>query len=224
MIKTIRRFRALALPLLIAASLSACATGRSVVDIAPLMAPATNGTAFAKITEVNDLRSFEASPKDAGTPSLRDSSQIGDKAITSRAIARKRNGYGMALGDIVLPEGKTVAGLVRAAAQRALQNKGYTVVDDTSPQYPAALPVGVDVIDFWSWFSPGFATATLRFKSTVRLKSDPIVGPDAPLVESHLSDETMAAFESTWADMIKRGVDDLSLRIEERIKPAGTSH
>jgi hypothetical protein len=34
----------------------------------------------------------------------------------------------------------------------------------------------------------------------------------------------MAAFESTWADMIKRGVDDLSLRIEERIKPAGTSH
>ena len=216
--KTTSLVRVLALPALLALALSACAAGRSVIVVTPPAGAATDGKAFAKIMEVRDLRKFEASPSDAGTPSLGDASEINDKSITSRAVARKRGGFGLALGDVLLPEGQTVSGLVRGAAQKAFQEKGYTVVDETSPQYATALPLSIDIVEFWSWFSPGFFTVRIDFKSTLNITGDSVVGPSAPPVTSHVSNETQAVFESTWTDLVQRGVNDLSEKMKERIK------
>jgi hypothetical protein len=215
-----RRLLNLALPLFCAAALSACALGRSEVDIKAPTGAATNGTAFAKIVTVDDNRVFEASPSDAGTPSLQDASEITNKAITSRAIARKRGGYGNALGDVVLPEGKTVAGLVRSAAQKALQDKGYTVVEQGAPQYAAAAPLSIEIADFWSWVAPGFFTMNTEFKSTLNLTGDALVGTDPVRVVSHFKDTPFAVTEGVWADLVERGVNDISDQIEHAIKPA----
>lgn len=212
--------RTLALPTFLALALSACALGRSVIDVAPPSASASalDAKAFAKIVEVRDSRKFEASPSDAGTPSLQSASEINDKNITSRAVARKRGGFGMALGDVVLPEGQTVSGLVRGAAQKALQEKGYAVVDEGSPRYAAALPLSIDIVDFWSWFSPGFASVKIDFKGTLNMSGDSIVGPDSPPVTSRVSYETVVVFESTWSDLVRRGIIDLGEKMRERIK------
>jgi hypothetical protein len=210
--------RNLAVPLLLAFSLSACALGRSTIDIKPPASTATDAKAFAKIVKVEDLRVFEAAPSDAGTPSLENADEITDKKITARAVARKRGGYGAALGDVVLPEGKTVAGLIRSAATRALQEKGYAVVEEGSPQYATALPLSIQIIDFWSWVAPGFWTMNLEFKSTLKLEGDALVGADPPAVVSHLKDYPMAVTDGTWADMVQRGINDVSDKIRDEIK------
>jgi hypothetical protein len=49
---------------------------------------------------VTDQRTFEARPRDASIPSLKEEADLTNRAITVRAIARKRGGFGMALGDI----------------------------------------------------------------------------------------------------------------------------
>src|SRR5579862_3762801 len=77
--RAVARFSKLALPLLLAFSLSACALGRSVVDITPPQSTATDTKAYAKIVAVTDDRLFEAAPEDAGTPSLGDAKEITDK-------------------------------------------------------------------------------------------------------------------------------------------------
>jgi len=221
--RTVSLLRNFALPLLLAFSLSACAIGRSAVDIAPPTSMATDSKAFAKIVKVEDLRVFEASPSDAGTPSLENASEITDKTITSRAIARKRGGFGMALGDIVLPEGKTVAGLVRSAAQKALQDKGYAVVEEGSPHYAAAQPLNIEIIEFWSWVAPGALAMQLDFKSTLKLSGESLVVADPSTVSSHLHDQAMAVFDTTWADLTQRGLADVGDKIKDAIKtPPGS--
>jgi hypothetical protein len=218
--RAINLLRTLALPLLCAVTLSACALGRSEVNVTAPTGAATNGKAFAKIVAVDDNRVFEAAPSDAGTPSLQNASEITNKAITSRAIARKRGGYGQAFGDVVLPEGKTVAGLVRSAAQKALQDKGYTVVDDGAPQYATASPLSIEIVDFWSWVAPGFFNMNTEFKSTLKLTGDALVGADPLPVVVHFKDTPLAVTEGVWADLVQRGVNDVSDKIEQALKPA----
>jgi hypothetical protein len=221
--RTVSLLGRLALPLLLAFSLSACAIGRSAVDIALPTSTATDSKAFVKIVKVEDLRVFEASPPDAGTPSLENANEITDKTITSRAIARKRGGYGMALGDVVLPEGKTVAGLVRSAAQKALQDKGYAVVEEGSPHYAAAQPLNIEIIEFWSWVAPGAFAMQLDFKSTLKLSGESVLSANPSTVNSHLHDQPIAVFDSTWADLTQRGLNDVSDKIKEAIKtPPGS--
>ncbi|WP_336605487.1 hypothetical protein [Stutzerimonas stutzeri] len=58
-----------------------------------------------------DERTFESKPRSAGIPSLK-GGEINDTSITERAFARKRNGFGKALGDVVLPSGRTDSQLV----------------------------------------------------------------------------------------------------------------
>jgi hypothetical protein len=221
MSKGIFLLRKLAMPALLGLSLSACALGRDVVDISAPVSTATDSKAFVKIIDVKDDRHFEASPRDAGTPSLKDAADINDRNITAHAVARKRNGYGMALGDIVLPDSKTVASLAREAAQKALQDKGYALVNETSPHYADAKPLNIDITEFWAWIAPGFTSMTMEFKSTVTLTGDAIVGSGNNAASTHLTKGAIAAFESTWIDTIQRGVADLSDQIATKIKPAG---
>ncbi|HEX3973705.1 MAG TPA: hypothetical protein VHX19_20390 [Stellaceae bacterium] len=221
MIFDLNFLRRAAMPILLAVSLSACAVGRSEIEInAPVSAPPANARAFAKIVAVDDLRQFAAAPRDPSIPSLASAADINNKAITGRAVARKRGGMGMALGDIVLPEGKTVAGLVRAAAQKALQEKGYAVVDEASPQYANARPLRIAISDFWSWLSPGFASLSTEFKATLLLNGDALVGPGTVTVNGYVRKENFVVTESVWTKIIQEGTDELSNEIAAKIKPA----
>src|SRR5690606_19720516 len=89
-----------------------CAANRSVVDV---QVPALTSTGGQKVVIMAiDERTFETKPRSADIPSLK-GGEISDTSITERAIARKRNGYGKALGDVLLPSGRTVSQLVGAA-------------------------------------------------------------------------------------------------------------
>ena len=143
-------------------------------------------------------------------------------AASRRARFARKTGrsFGAALGDILLPPGQSVAALVRAAAQKALADKGYAVVEVGSPHYATATPLGIDIVQFWSWFSPGFASVRIDFKGELALHGAGVLGRDPTTVTSHVSHDGMAIFESDWTDLVQRGVQDLSQRIEEKVKPA----
>lgn len=218
--RTIRQFNVYLLPALLALLLSGCAVGRSTVEIKSPTALNTDTGTYARIVSVDDLRKFEASPDDPRTPSLENASQIADPDITARAVARKRGGFGKALGDILLSPGQSVANLVRAAARKALADKGYTVVESSSPRYATAASLDIGIPQFWAWFSPGFASVHIDFEATLTMHGDGLLDREPTTVTSHVTHEGMAIFESDWTDLVQRGVEDLSRRIEDNVKPA----
>jgi hypothetical protein len=198
-------------------ALSGCALGRDVVDVAPPTGVMATGTAVAKIVDVKDQRMFEASPRDPSTPSLQDVKDLGNPAITARAFARKRGGFGMAFGDIVLPEGRTIAGLVKAATQKALQEKGYRVVEEGSPDYARAIAVNVEVQKLWAWFSPGAFTVTVQCQASVDVSGGTFM-TSPTTVQGFGSTSGLVASNGDFADVMKQALNDLSEKMKAQIK------
>lgn len=116
-----------------ASILAGCALGRTTVDVsAPQGTNPTTGK-YVRIDSVQDKRIFTVKPPSADMASL-DPDEDSSDASKARAIGRKRNGYGKALGDVVLPEGKTASGLVENALATGFQEAGYIVVKQGDPQ------------------------------------------------------------------------------------------
>jgi hypothetical protein len=217
------RGRAMGVAILLALTLAACATSRSVVDIQPPVSRAAAGAGLARIGEVRDLRKFEIEPRDPAVPSLGDAAEISDPRITARALARKRNTFGKALGDVMLPEGSSVAALVRGAARKALQDAGYTVVDEKSPDYAKAPILAVDIEEFWAWITPGFSAITIEFNSLVALKGDALIGANGASAKGVANYAGQAVFESDWTKTIADGLDDLTDKMRARVRAPGAA-
>jgi hypothetical protein len=195
-----------------------CATSRGILDIqVPMTADPAAGPTVV-ITRVTDARPFEIDPRDPSVPSLK-GDEIGDKAITSRAIARKRNTYGMALGDILLPEGHSVEMLVREALATALRHRGYRVVQaeagaaGAGATDSAPIPLEADIRQYWSWFTPGFWALELEFEAILDLRS-PVVGTEQRTVRGYVLLHSQAATGGAWRNTINKGNDSLIREIE----------
>jgi len=194
-----------------------CATSRGILDVR-VPPPATpGGGKTVNIGVVKDARAFELKPRQASIPSLRDG-QISNTAITSRAIARKRNGYGKALGDILLPEGRTVEALVREALEKALQEKGYAVTQGAAPEGGTAVPMEVDIHQFWAWFTPGFWAVKLEFEGILEIRSPVTASGDKARVRGYVRLRSQAANSRAWLNTINKGIDSLVAEIKLNLK------
>ncbi len=211
--------KGMAIAIALGSSLSACAIDRSVVEIKSPTSTAAPTKAIAKITEIRDLRQFETNSPQASMPSLGDANEVKDPKFTSRAIGRKRNGYGMAMGDVMLPENTTVTTLVRNAAARALQDKGYRVVDQASPEFNTAPSLAIDIEQFWAWVQLGFFEGAMNFEARTTLLG-PLVDQNPAAVNATSRKMVGAAFESYWIEVVQNGIEDLVEKMKARIKPA----
>jgi len=189
-----------------------CATSRGILDV-PLPASQNLGSGPAvRIASVVDARGFERNPSDPSIPSLK-GGEIQDRAITTRAIARKRNGYGKAMGDILLPEGRAVTEIVGAAVARGLREGGYRVLASGDAGFDEAAPIDVEIRKLWMWFTPGFWAAHLEFRSAIGLR-----GPIPPLaagaeVPGYVRLATQAATTGAWTNTLNKGLDDLNVNL-----------
>jgi hypothetical protein len=52
------------------------------------------------------------------------------------------------------------------------------VVDADSPRYATASSLNIDIVQFWSWFSPGFASVRIDFKGALTLHGAELLGRD----------------------------------------------
>lgn len=196
---------------------SGCATNRGIVDLTVENVANPKTGDYVKIIKVTDNRKFELAPNSPSTPSLKNG-EIHDPAITSRAIARKRNGFGKALGDILLPEGKTVSGLVKDAVAASLKKAGYRVVEAGDSHYSQATPIEVQVETFWGWFTPGFWAVTLEFQSDVELKGNIKGLKKSPTVHGAAQVKTAMAATGSWVETFNQGLQDLIENIRKALK------
>lgn len=91
---------------------------------------------------------------------------------------------GISRAEILLPEGRTVEQIVREAAAKALAEKGYAVVAEESPEFANALPVNIEIQQFWSWFTPGAFLISVEFVGTVLLKGEVLAGSNEETVRA----------------------------------------
>ena len=203
--------------------LGGCAAGRSVVTahIDPGVNPSHGRS--VRIASVDDGRVFAADPPSANMPSLMHVGEIQDKGITSRAIARKRGGFGLALGDVLLPEGVTVQKLTRSAVTSALRQAGYRVLERSDAGYENAAPIAVRIDEFWSWFSPGFASVAVTFRGKVRLQGAIDAIQRGQDYSAEVRDEMMAVLESDWAAIVNKGLEALRAAITRGLGRQGVS-
>jgi hypothetical protein len=201
--------------------LAGCATSRSEIALhSPrVVAPAATTNSEQRVVvigTITDERTFEEAPSDPSTPSLGFGGA--DKAtadVKSRAIGRKRNGYGKALGDVLLQPGQTVESEIKENLTAAFMQAGYQVKDQADAG-PSALVVDVHIKQFWSWFTPGFWAVTLSSNIATDLA---FKGAQAPMaVSSHVEDKHAAATESDWIEITDKGLDAYRADVVHRMQ------
>ncbi len=200
------------------ASLAGCATSRGELNVMINQGDNPSSDKFVTIASVNDSRTFVLKAHDPSEPTLRDG-KIGDKNLTSRAIARKRNAYGKALGDILLPENRTVADIVREATVKTLREKGYVVIDKDSPDFSKATPLTITIKEFWCWISPGALTAALEHRETIDLSGTGLfVSGDSAEATGYIRLKSAAAGSSAWQNCLEKGVEAYMTDLKGKLK------
>ncbi|MFI8375545.1 flagellar biosynthesis protein [Pseudomonas helleri] len=187
--------------------LAGCATNRAEVNILPpgnSQTPAPSNGKKVYISTVDD-RVFHIKPSSFDIPSLK-YDEIDDKSITERAIARKRNNYNMAIGDVLLPKGRTVSELVADAVATAYRQAGYEVV--STPSARDVREVNVQIIEFWSWSTTeGVLDKMLQNKSYLQIKTH-----DAPAysVKTLVNEKVKVATDTDWKRVTEAGLEAIT--------------
>jgi len=199
--------------------LGGCATSRSVLDVPPPAASAAAQTSGKEVlvTSVRDRRSFEINPPSPSIPSL-DPGEDQSDTIKARAVGRKRNAFGKALGDILLKEGQTVETLTTASIRQAFAEKGYKVIDSKEQATGNTLFVEATVDKFWSWMNPGFASITLSTEISSNLTIKSSGSNKTATVSVKAADGFQTGMESNWVEVINKAlhayVDELKAKLE----------
>lgn len=195
---------------------SGCATNRGILDVSQTAVDNPDTGVAVAIVRVSDKRSFELDPRQADIPSLKNG-EIHNESITLRAIARKRNGFGKAMGDILLPEGETVTELVKGTVADAFRNSGYRVIEGTDPEFPNAIPIEVEINEFWAWMQPGFWQLTLHHRASIALSGplDALTGSDD--VRSEITEAFQTASGGNWMKTMSAGLAQLRNNVASKV-------
>ncbi len=199
--------------------ITGCAINRGILDVRMNVPMNASSGEAVKIVRVDDKRIFELNPRNASIPSLKNG-EINDKAITSRAVARKRNGFGKALGDILLPEDRTVSDLVKEAVAKAFIESGYRVVEKNDPDYASAKPVEVDIDRFWSWITMGFWALGLNFEAKIKITGGVPAFEGGKEISFSTKLHTQAATTRAWTNILNAGLKGLVEKIKLELKDA----
>ncbi len=206
----IRQPARFAVALVLGMGLAACATTRGEMALAvPETAVVSGGQRVAVIEQVLDARQFQVNPRDPSVPSLKAGAEYAlDAEGRKRAIARKRSGFGQALGDILLEGGETVETLSRDLVVQGLAERGYRVLEAGEPVPADALRVDVTVHEFWAWFTPGFWAVSMEAKLRLDFRTTGPAGSDAFSVAAYGINKGQSGREGNWREAYDRAFAD----------------
>ena len=182
-------------------AMTGCATSRSEIRLTDAPAPdAVASGSEVVIRSIEDARSFEEAPAHPGTPSLGWGGAAAATAeVKARAVGRKRNTYGRALGDVLLEPGDSVVDVVRQHLATALSSSGYRVVDAAQAS-ASTLQLDVRVDKFWAWFQPGFWQITLNGDIATQLSFEGHAQPYTVSISAQ--DKRQAAHDRAWVEIL----------------------
>jgi len=200
--------------------LSACATSRSDLALRlPEQGTVVASGKVAQIESVVDDRKFEDDPDEPSTPSLKKGSKYSlDATGRLKAIARKRNGYGMAIGDIMLEGDQTVDGLTRELVAQGLRERGYRVLAAGEAAPADVTPVRVSIKEFWAWATPGFWAGSIEAR--VRTAIDAGDGRNAE-VSGYGENIVQSGRDLNWQEAYDRAFADYRAKLSAALQAAG---
>lgn len=178
---------------------------------------ATDSTTTVFVREVHDARRFEDKPPQPRTPSLKGGASLATADVKARAVARKRNTYGKALGDILLEGDRTVTDLVRELVETGLRSGGYEIVlAETASAEDTAVDVRID--EFWAWFTPGFWSVSMEavIDTTVTM----ISGDDRRefVVEAYGINRGQSNRKGNWVEAYRRSFIDYTEKFVGKVQ------
>jgi hypothetical protein len=187
--------------------LSGCAWTRGTVDLSvPVSGESskTNGKEVY-INSVTDNRVFQVSPPEPNIPSLDPDKEQGD-AIKHRAIARKRNSFGKGLGDILLPEGKTVESLINTTLRQVFIENGYTVLNNKEQVTEDTYLIDARINKLWSWMNLGFWAITLSTEISTDISIKNKYTANEKTVSIKVSDNFQISTGDNWIEVMQSGL------------------
>jgi hypothetical protein len=190
--------------LLAGALLSGCGTvghferSRIVMPPPPVPVVLDVSSPAVVLRAVTDARVFEVEPRNPETPSI---GPEGGRA-QARAVGRKRNGYGRAVGD-VLVRGQTVEQLIRPHIIAAFHQGGVRVIEESAatPEIPR---VDARIDQFWAWLHP-----SLMIHHNTQIRTTLSVEGAAPVSTMGRSDnEGPIPHDRIWVRQYVRALED----------------
>lgn len=195
---------------------SGCVMGRRTVDLSiPHAAsyPAAQGA--VTIGKIEDKRVFANKPGDPSTPSIDGDVTQMDAATKAVMIGRQRNGYGHAMGDIGLPQGRSVEVLTRELLTESLNRSGYSVGKASDKT------VDAEINEFWAWFTPGMFSVSFESRVyctlTVKRKSD----AKTVVIRGYGINKGQVASDANWQLAYQRAFEDFLSKSSAELKAAG---
>ena len=189
--------------------LAGCATNRGTMALAvPEAAVSKSDGTPVFIDEIVDHRQFEEKPSDPSIPSLKGGASNASAEVKARAIARKRNSYGMALGDIVLEGDQTVVGVTRDLLRESLTDAGYTVVTDRGALGDDGLEIDVRIDRFWAWFTPGMWAVKMEVVIDTALTIAEGGDTRSVDIKAYAINKGQSGREGNWMEAYRRAFED----------------
>lgn len=188
-----------------------CATSRSEVKLAgPSESAGTyqvTKQTVVLVRSVKDERVFEETPSSPSIPSIGHEGTNNASADTkARAFARKRNGFGKALGEVLLEKGQTVSDVVRDNVVAAFRQAGFRTTTDPKDAGRSPMVVDVHVKQLWAWMNPGFWSISMNASITTNLDTNKSRSP--VVVDAHAEKGAMAATDGTWVEILDMALKD----------------
>jgi hypothetical protein len=210
-------FKTLTIVAFCAFFLGGCATDRAVLNLKipeANVVPQSNGKSIF-INSVTDDRIFEERPNSPDIPSLGfGGAGSASDDIKKRAIARKRNSYGKALGDILLADNQTTESTIRDSLIRSFRELGYEVIPNKENLKADTISVDTSIKKFWSWFNPGFVAITLN--SEIETKITISNQKDKPKEIYVKSDgKYPASTEGNWIEIMNESLQKFNVKVKE---------
>ena len=196
---------------------SGCAVSRGsmTLDVPPATVASTDGKRVY-LDEIVDNRVFEDAPGQPSTPSLKGGNASAQSAdIKGRAIARKRNGYGMAMGDILLENNQTVVGVMRDLQREAFRQAGFHVVDTRGELGPDGMEVDTEIQKFWAWMTPGFWTLSMEAQVETVLTVQEGDASRTVEVRAYGINRGQTGREGNWAEAYNRVFEDYKTKLDQ---------
>ncbi|HYR05879.1 MAG TPA: hypothetical protein VEP71_04280 [Gallionella sp.] len=188
-----------------------CATSRNEVkvsgsDMASANFPVTKSTVIP-IRAVTDERLFEETPSDPSIPSLGHEGTSQASADTkARAIARKRNTFGKALGDVLLEKRQTISMVVRDNLVTALSQAGYRTTTNATEAVASPMIIDAHIKQFWA--------ISLNANIVTNLE---VTGAASPTtVNVHAEDSAQFATEGAWIEIVDKTLKDYRAQVNAR--------
>lgn len=201
---------------------SGCAVTRSEVPsgVTKIESDTPDNGKQVVIRSVTDARRFEDAPKVPSIPTMNvDDISTVSADLKLRAIGRKRNGFGKALGDVLLREGESIDQVVSISLGNAFDELGYEVVKGGDAQ--KAIPVDVAIKKMWCWIELGFASGT--HSCEVETEATLIDGDAKKTVtmQTRIDESVMVVTESDWTERMQEIAERYTAASVVKLKDAG---